>query len=239
MNDTPLLARLLLIRPARVQAALQRAERAGLVAHAPNLWQVSLGVLRMLHRTATRPESIGLSRDRAPLRTLAARLLRFRPLRAPLVIGIGAVTPWDLSGLVSSPETLIRHLVGTHHDRHQFAYDLQILALTEGGLERLGQEARTTRDGHDFRARLFRALCVFEGYHEALVTAAEHARRGDFLLDAAERADPDISFEAYLAWCRAQPETPAATLAALRDGSFRIDGHTFGRTPSSLDAAAA
>ena len=226
--QVPLLTRLLLLSPRRVASMLARAEARGLVPEAPNVWQISLGVMRMLHRMATRPESIGLSVDHAPRPGLRAGLLRWRPLRFPFVLAIGAVRPWDLSGMLSRPEELIRHLVGTHHDRHQFAYDMQILSLSEGALERLLEEARAVERGADGRARLMQDLCVFEGYHGRLVEAVEGALGGDFLLGEDEAGDPDISFIAYLRWCKAQPETPELTLAAIRDGRFRVRGERFG-----------
>lgn len=126
------LERLLLLRPERVQAHLDRIGASEVAApHVaamggtmPNLWQVSQGVLRMVHRIIFRFNSIGLSRDN-PVRTnLRARLLRFRPLRAPFLFAANALHPLDLSGLLSKPSDIADHLVGTHHDRHQFAYDL-------------------------------------------------------------------------------------------------------------------
>lgn len=201
---------------------LQLAHARGMIAEPPNVWQITLGVMRMLHRMWTRPESIGLSVDRPPRPGLRARVLRARPLRFPFVLAIGAVRPWDLSGLLSRPDELIRHLVGTHHDRHQFAYDLQILSLTEGALPRLLGAALEARAGASGKARLMQDLCVFEGYHDHLVHAAEQALAGDFLLTPDERHDPDISFEAYLRWCKAQPESPRETLAALRQGTFIV-----------------
>jgi len=201
---------------------VQRAYLQGMVTAAPNVWQITLGVMRMMHRMATRPESIGLSVDRPPRAGLRARVLRLRPLRFPFVLALGAVRPWDLSGLLSKPDELIRHLVGTHHDRHQFAYDLQILSLTDGALERLLEEASLVHTGAHEHARLMQDLCVYESYHDNLVHAARHALAGDFLLTHEELDDPDISFEAYLRWCQAQPASLGETLAALRKGTFVV-----------------
>lgn len=233
MSSAPLLSKILLLAPTRIQTALEAAEDKGLVAEAPNLWQITLGVMRMVHRMISRPDSIGLSVDSAPRRGLRARLLRARPLRLPFVLAVGAVRPWDLSGMLSRPDEVIRHLVGTHHDRHQFAYDLQILSLTEGALERLLGEAIRTRDGDSAMGRLMQDLCVFEGYHERLVHAVERALERDFQLDPSEAEDPDISFEAYLRWCKRQPATPAETLLAIREGRFAIGrAEPFGTLPA-------
>ncbi len=218
----PLLSHLLLLSPTRVAEMLRIIEARGVIAEAPNVWQITLGVMRMLHRMWSRPESIGLSVDRPPRTTLRAKLLQVRPLRAPFVLAVGAVRPWDLSGLLSRPDDLIRHLVGTHHDRHQFAYDLQILALTDGALPRLLDEAVAVQSGASPKAELMRDLCVFEGYHDNLVAAAQAALEGDFLLTPDEANDPDISFSAYLAWCKRQPASPRETLAALRAGRFAV-----------------
>jgi len=220
-SDAPLLARLVLLRPALVQAQLARAEAMGLVERAPNLWQLTLGVARMIHRMWTRPESIGLSTGQPVRASWLARLFAPRPLRFLPALVAGAVRPWDLTGLLTGPDGMIRHLVAAHHDRHQFAYDLQILSLSPGALERALAEARRVRAAATARDRVLRDLCVFEGYHDVLVDALERARGGDFMLTAEEAADPDVSFVAYLAWCRAQPATPAATLEAIREG--RLD----------------
>ncbi|MFO0747053.1 MAG: hypothetical protein U1F43_15525 [Myxococcota bacterium] len=48
---------------------------------------------------------------------------------------------------------------------------------------------------------------------------------GDWLLTPDEQDDPDVSFIAYLRWCRAQPATPAATLAAVRRGQLDLERH--------------
>lgn len=236
-TDTiPLLARLVLLRPDAVAARLARAEAAGLIDRAPNLWQVTLGVARMLHRMWARPETIGLSNDHAVRPSWRARLFAPRPLRFLPAVLAGAVRPWDLTGLLTGPDGMIRHLVAAHHDRHQFAYDLQILSMFPGALERALDEARRVRAGATARDRLLRDLAVFEGYHDTLVDAVERARAGDFLLTAEEERDPDVSFVAYLEWCRAQPATPAATLAALREGRLDLAQHAPRRAPPPLAA---
>ncbi|MCC6621762.1 MAG: hypothetical protein IT385_10940 [Deltaproteobacteria bacterium] len=220
----PLLSRLLLIRPTVIADHLERVRRSGLVAEVPNAWQLTLGVLRMFHRMATRPETIGLSRAQPIRRSWLARAVAPRPLRFLPALVAGAVRPWDLTGLLTEPRGMIRHLVGAHHDRHQFAYDLMILSAWPGALERALDEARRVGAGATARDRALRDLCVYEGYHDTLIAAIERARAGDFLLDEDEARSPDVSFVAYLAWCRAQPATPAETLAAWRAGRLDLGG---------------
>jgi hypothetical protein len=211
-----ILTRLLLLEPEVIAENLEEGVKRGLFASAPSRWQLAQGVLRMLHRMATRPESVGLSIDSAPRRELGARLMRFRLVRGPLLLAIGAVRPWDLTGLLSGRDGLIRHLVGTHHDRRQFGYDLEILRLYAGGLEALRDEAEAIVAGTHKRAALLRASCVYEGYHERLLKAARMALEsgGDVGLAPDERTDPDLSFEAFLAWCAARPDTLRGAVAS-------------------------
>jgi len=233
----PLIARLVLLRPAIIADHLERVRRSGLVAEVPNAWQLTLGVFRMFHRMATRPETIGLSTSHPVRRSWLARLVAPRPARFLPALVAGAVRPWDLTGLLTGPGGLIRHLVGAHHDRHQFAYDLMILSAWPGALDRALVEARRVGAGKTARDRLLRDLCVFEGYHDTLIAAIERARAGDYQLTAEEAASPDVSFVAYLAWCRAQPATPAATLRALREGTFDLAAPLM-RTPDEGTIAA-
>lgn len=218
----------LLVDPRAVAASLDRVRAAGLVPDVPNLWQVSLGVARMVHRLLFRPDSVGLSTD-APARTsLRARLLRVRPLRFPFLLAAGAVTPLDLSGLASPRDRVMAHLLGAHHDRRQFVYDLQILAAHPGALEELLARARAVASGDDPRAAWLKDLVVYEGYHERLVAAVRAALDGEHGLTPEEAADPDVSFLAYLRWCAAQPASPAATWRALRAGEFALDRDRLG-----------
>jgi hypothetical protein len=131
--------------------------------------------------------------------------------------------PWDLSGLLSPPETLIRHLVGTHHDKLQFVYDLEILSAHPGGMAALEAQARRIVNHDDAHSRLMRDLVVFDGYHETLLETVVAARRDGVSLPPGCVDDPDISFIAYLQWCSEQPQTPAATLRAWRKGDFDFD----------------
>jgi hypothetical protein len=108
---------------------------------------------------------------------------------------------------------VIRHLLGAHHDADQFVYDLQMLAVHPGALDELRERVRAVVEGRDPRAAWLRDLCVFEGYHEALLAGIEGFR-------GSRSDDPDIAFFAYLAWCARQPRTPADTWRAIRAGRF-------------------
>lgn len=220
--STPFAARLLLIRPGRVRQSLERVQDAAIVESTPNLWQVSTGVLRMLHRIIHRPETIGMSRDFAPRAGWRARLFRYRPLRFPFLLWERSVAPLDLSGLVSPPERIARHLLGTHHDGVQFIYDFQLLALYPGSLERLRAQARAVVDRDDRRSRWLRDLAVYERYHEKLLAALDDAVERGLEVPAAYEHDADVSLVAWLAWCAAQPTTPRATWDAWRAGELRF-----------------
>lgn len=202
----------LLVRPRRVLENLERVRAAG--GPSPGEWQLCLGVLRMWHRILFRSGTVGTSRAGRPRPTWRARALHHRALRLPFLLAEGAVVPLDLTGLASSPERLIRHLVGAYHDERQFAFDLEILAL-HGRLPDLERAARAVVERDTPRTRWLRDLAVFEGYHESLLAATRRALDGEPILSAAEADDPDVSFTAALRWCARQPATPAATVAAL------------------------
>jgi hypothetical protein len=53
-------------------------------------------------------------------------------------------------------------------------------------------------------------LSVFDGYHDDLARAVRGFLDGALDVDPRWRTDPDISFYAYLAWCRKQPASPRA-----------------------------
>lgn len=222
MAVDPWYLKALLVFPRRVEANLARVAESGLVPHAPNEWQIGLGVLRMWHRVLFRPETIGTCTQDPVRRTWRARLLERRPLRFPFLLAERAVAPLDFSGLASPPERIIRHLLGAHHDGLQFAYDLAILSVHPGTLEALAARAAAVVDGSDPRGEWLRDLVVYEGYHERLLASAEAALERGVRLPAELDADPDVSFIGYLRWCAAQPETPAATLAAFRRGVYSV-----------------
>lgn len=212
----------LLLAPKRIQSNLGRLERAGLVDEPPNLWQLSLGVLRMWHRLAFRSETVGTCTEFAVRKTWRARLLEWRPLRFPFLVAERAVAPLDLTGLASSRERLIRHLLGAHHDGVQFVYDLEILSCHPGGLEELHQRVTELIERADARSRWMRDLTVYENYHENLERAVAAAIERGIEVPADRADDPDLSFGACMRWCAAQPQTPAATLAAWRAGQFQL-----------------
>lgn len=207
-----ILKRAILFRPEVVQRRLDEIRGARIVSVVPNTWQVSLGVLRMVHRVLFRADTVGVSKDKPVRDTWRAKVLQFRPLRSGFLLRERAIAPLDLSGLLSSPERVVCHLLGAHHDGNQFAYDLEMLAATPERVEEALALARAVVHRDDARSRWLRDLCVFEGYHENLVQACERALCGDYRLSASEHQNPDISFEAYLAWCSHQPSTLEATL---------------------------
>lgn len=205
---------LVLLRPGRVAQRLGQLVEAGVIERAPTLWQIQLGVLRMWHRVFFRGHTVGTCTDHPVRSTWRARLLRFRLLRGPFLVWERAIAPFDHSGLVQPPERMVRHLLGAHHDANQFAYDLEILKGNPGSLERVERGAAEVVAGRTRRARWLADLCVFEGYHEALLLATRRALAGEPLLSPEEAEDPDIGFSAYIRWCLAKPETPGATWRA-------------------------
>ncbi|MGE0404186.1 MAG: hypothetical protein AB7T06_46185 [Kofleriaceae bacterium] len=218
---------LILVRPQRITDNLARVcETLGLAR--PTEWQLCLGVLRMWHRVLFRSETVGTSTY--PVRdSWRARLLALRGIRLPFLLADRAVVPLDFTGLASTPAAVIRHLLGAHHDGNQFVYDLELLA-GYGRLGELRDQTRAIVEGTDARARWLRDLAVFDGYHENLLAAVEHAIASGPAMSDAEARDPDISLRAFLAWCARQPATPRATLAAWRSRAFHL-------APSPSDAA--
>ena len=217
----PWYVRPILLRPDRILATMQKARERG-VTDLPNLWQLSLAVLRMWHRMAFRAETIGTCKAGVRRATWKARVFAYRPLRLPFLVAEGAVTPLDLTGLASPPNRIIRHLLGAHHDELQFLFDLELLqlhgqlpALREAVAEVVAQDTRRTRHLRD--------LVVFEGYHEQLLAAVERIACGQPLADQKSRRDPDLSFWACMRWCAQQPPDPLQTWQAYRKGRFAFD----------------
>ncbi len=208
----------LLVSPGKIGEHLEVVRRSGRYDEVPNLWQLGLGVVRMWHRLLFRMDTVGTCGTEPVRRTWRARLLAPRALRLPFLLAEGAVVPLDLTGLRSGPETIIRHLLGAHHDGVQFVYDLEILACYPGQLEVLERAVREVLAGGP-RADWLRDLTVYERYHEHLHAAVQRALAGE-LVDGPAADDPDLSFGAYLRWCARQPETPAATLEALLAGEL-------------------
>jgi len=179
----------------------------------PTDWQLCQGVLRMWHRVMFRADTVGTSH--APIRnTWRAKVLAWRALRAPALLLDGAITPWDFTGLRSSSEQIIRHLLGAHHEGPQFTYDLELLACYDQ-LPALQRAVVSQLAAVHARAAWLRDLVVFDGYHEALLAAAQHALVHGPAMTSAQAHDPDLTLIGYLRWCNAQPATIHATLRQL------------------------
>lgn len=202
----------LLVHPRAIRRTLRRVEASGRLARVPTLFQVLCGVVRMTWRLIARPNTIGTSRA-AVRRTTRARILAPRPLRFVALLWERAIAPCDLSGLASPPDRIVRHVLGAHHDDLQLVYDLELLSLHPGWLERLRDAARAVVAERTPRATFLKDLCVFEGYHEEVLALTEAALAGRALAPARAMDDPDISLFAYLAWCSSQPTSPLALLA--------------------------
>jgi hypothetical protein len=172
----------------------------------------------MLHRLVFRSGTVGTCVDRPVRPTWRARVLRFRALRIPFLLAERAIAPFDLSGLASPPERVIRHLLAAHHDGVQFAYDLELLALWPGRLAELRDAVRDVVEHDTPRARWLRDLVVFEGYHEALLEAVDAVLRGEPLLSAEQANDPDLSLRAFLDGCVTADRPSAAEARRLTCG---------------------
>lgn len=218
----PWFARFVLRRPRQIQENLDRIAEAGIVERVPNVWQIFLGVVRMWVRIYFHSDGIGTSGADPVRRGWRARLFDYRVIRFPALLWERSIAPLDLSGLASPPERLMTHLLGTHHDGDAFFYDLRILACHPGRLEELRGRAHAVVSSDTRRHRWLRDLCVYEGYHESLVAAIERAVAGDWRVRPGP-ATADTTLEAYLAWCAAQPATPAATRTAWRNGELDFD----------------
>lgn len=223
MTRIPWWSYAILLSPRTIAANLERVERAGLVERAPNLWQLSLGVLRMWHRVLFRNDTVGTCTDYPPRPTWRARLLEKKAIRLPFLLGERAVAPLDLTGLASPPERIMRHLMGAHHDGNQFIFDLEILSCHPGKLEALHAQVCELLERDTRRARWLRDLAVYERYHENLEAAVAAALAHGVQVTDDEARDPDLSFGAYMRWCAAQPASPRETLAALRAGRYSLE----------------
>jgi hypothetical protein len=228
------LERLLLVDLTAIDRAL--ADMASFAAHLPNdvavllppgalpvvfpsRAQLSRAVARMWRRLVVEPGAFGLSSS-PPRRSWRARLLRGRALRVPFLVWEGSVVPGDLSGLRSSRDVIVRHLVGTHHDVHrglaQARYDLEILALHPDGLPTLRRTCAAILDGTHPHAELYRDLCVYEGYHEGLLALVDDVLANGFTATD----DPDASFFALLRACSTLPDTPPVVWSVFREASL-------------------
>jgi len=106
-----------------------RAGRGPGSIRAPTEWQLCLGVLRLWHRVVFRSGTVGTSSSGAVRATWRARILAWRALRLPFLLGERRRDAARLTGLASPPEQIMRHLIGAHHDHNQFVYDLELLRL--------------------------------------------------------------------------------------------------------------
>lgn len=215
MTRTPLWAWFVLMHPDRIADNLEKIRAARPDAAVPNLWQVYLGTLYMWHRLIFRSDTVGTCKQDPVRPTWRARILENRVARFPFLVRERAVAPLDFSGLASSPERIIRHLLGAHHDGAQFVYDLELLSFHPGRLEELRDAARAVVEEDTPRHRWLRDLTVFERYHERLLDAVEHALAGDLRISEEERRSPDISLTGWLAWCARMPASPADSLRSL------------------------
>ncbi|HUJ63191.1 MAG TPA: hypothetical protein VLX92_32055, partial [Kofleriaceae bacterium] len=144
----------ILVRPARIDANVARVCAALGVAR-PTPWQLCLGVLRLWHRVLFRSSTVGTSPGGRVRRSVRARVLAWRAARLPCLLVERAVVPLDFTGLGSTPDRLIRHLLGAHHDANQFVYDLELLAC-HGRLDELRAHVLDVIERDDARARWLR-----------------------------------------------------------------------------------
>jgi len=217
----PLFYRLLLRRPDRVLWHLDKLHDAGLIDARPNLWQVSMGVFYMVHRALFRPETIGIGKENVRP-TLRARLLRFRPLRAPFMLWQRALDPIDLTGLAGSVERKLSHLVGAYHPGENALYDLECIGWDRDSIERLRDDVQRIIDATSGREAFLKDLTVYEGYHERLLSLVDRVLAGDFAPKNGNPEHPDTTLRAFVRWCASQPDSPEATLAALGRGQLRF-----------------
>ena len=179
-RSTPWWAYPLLLSPRRIQESLDAIAASETIdmPDVPNLWQIGLGVLRMYHRLIFRSETIGTSPNGTVRRTWRSRCLSHRLIRGPVLWSQGAIAPFDMSGLSSSPDRIIQHLLAAHHDGHQFAYDLEMLAIWPKQIDRLERHVLAIIDGRDPRANWYKDLAIFR-YHQELLEAVQRTQNLD------------------------------------------------------------
>ena len=190
----------LLVFPRAIDDGLRRVAASGRLARTPTLAEVGRGVLRMWGRILFRSSTVGTSRARVRA-TLRARIFALRPVRVFVLLWERAIAPLDLSGLASPPDRVVRHVLGAHLDGLQLLYDLELLSLHPGWLERLRDAAAEVANEATPRARFLADLCVFEGYHAEVATMTASYLAGEPVGPPEALADPDLSLFAHLAWC--------------------------------------
>lgn len=228
----------LLLRPRDAETKL-RSFDAILGEEGPNLWQVQLGVVRMLHRVLFRSESIGNCEGHPVRNTWRARMLHKRALRLPVLVALRAVAPLDFSGLLSPTWRIQRHLLAAHHDGLQFVYDFELLKASPGALDEVRADAEEIVSGRDPRANAWRDVAIFERYHENLIAAIDAFEAGELRLGD-DVDNPDLTFFAFLRWCARQPASADETLRRFQAGEYTIaDGVAAIEAQSSSSASSA
>lgn len=214
--------RFVLRNPERVEWHLERLYASGRIDVRPNLWQVTMGVVYMLHRMVFRPATIGL--DETPVRqTWRARVWHYRPFRFPFLIWEKAIDPIDLTGLSGTMERKHRHLVAAYHPGDNALYDLECMTCDPEALQSLREDVVHILEGQTSRARFLKDLVVYEGYHERLLVLIDRAMAGDFAPAVGKENHPDTTLRGFLRWCAKQPETPEATFQAAFRGDLHFD----------------
>lgn len=201
----------LLGRTAAMRDAMDRLVDAGLLARPLTGRELVRAQGYNRYRLLFRPGTVGTSAGRVRP-GWRARLLSWRAARLPAAIAEEALSLLDLTGLSRRPDQLIHHLLAAHHEGWQLHYDLELLSAHPGALERLeGLAERMVREDTP-RTRWLKDLCVFEGYHEALLASVRAFRACTISMSPEERSNPDITLQAFLAWCQrpreAEPVTP-------------------------------
>jgi hypothetical protein len=215
------LYRFVLRNPERVAWHLEQLHAQGRIDVKPNLWQVTMGVMYMLHRMVFRPATIGL--DDSPIRqTWRAQVWQYRAFRFPFLLWQKAIDPIDLTGLSGSMERKHSHLVGAYHPGDNALYDLECMTVDPEALKKLREDVVTILQSHSARARLLQDLTVYEGYHARLLHLIDRAMVGDFAPAVGKEDHPDTTLRGFLGWCAAQPETPESTLQAFLRGELHF-----------------
>ena len=216
-----LFMRFVLRNPERVEWHLKKLYAHGRIDVQPNLWQVTMGVLYMLHRMIFRPATIGL--DDSPVRnTWRAKLLQYRPVRFPFLIWNKAIDPIDLTGLSGTMQRKHSHLVGAYHPGDNALYDLECMTCDPEALQALRADVVNILENPSARAAFLKDLTVYEGYHERLLTLIDRALVGDFAPAVGKEDHPDTTLRGFLRWCATQPETPESTLHAFLRGELHF-----------------
>ena len=186
-------------RPSRADARLQKLVALKKLSRVPTREEQKRAIRYNLQRIIFRSENIGTSSD--PIRKDAG-LFRYRFFRFFALAKEHAITPLDLTGLCASRETIMTHLLAAHHDGEQFLYDLELLECEEQGLDELESRARAIVENTNPKARFYKRLCVYEGYHENLLRGIARYREGQ------RSSDPELSIFALFEMCMSEASDP-------------------------------